>query len=194
MLVIPGLASSADFEEGKAYKRIIPKVPTESNGKSEVVEIFWYGCPHCYNLEADLNKWLKSKPENVAFRRIPAIFPNRPAWAFHAQVYYTAEALELLDKTHASFFERIHELKKPMQTEEEIAAFFAEFGIGKKDFDSAWKSFAVNIKVKRARELTQRYNINAVPTLIVNGEFQTGNSLSGSSENTFAVINQLTQR
>ncbi len=194
LALLPIVTLGADFKEGVAYKRIVPTVPTESNGQPEVVELFWYGCPHCYNMEMPINKWLKSKPKNVVFRRVPAIFPNRPVWALHAQVYYTAEALGLLDKTHGAFFERIHEMKSPMRNAAAVEKFFAEFGIKKDDFESAWKSFAVNIKVKRARELTQRYNINAVPSMIINGQYLTGNSMSGSAKNTFAVIEQLTKK
>lgn len=192
--LLPTAALAETFQEGKQYKRIVPSIPKESGNKHEVVELFWYGCPHCYNMEKPLNKWLKKKPENVVFRRIPAIF-NNPNWKFHAQVFYTAEALEMLDKLHTPLFEYIHELKKPLNTVDKAAEFFKSHGVDRKTFDKAWKSFAVHTKVNRARELTKRYNIDGVPAMVVNGQYLVTNSLAGGTpKHTLKVVEYLTKK
>lgn len=178
-IALPVSLSAEELQEGKAYQRILPKVPKESGDKPEVVELFWYGCPHCYSMEAPLNNWLKTKSPQVVFRRIPAVFS--PAWGFHAQVFYTAEALDIIDKIHTPLFERVHELKQPMNDLESIAKFFAEFGIERKKFDDTWNSFAVKTKVNRARELSRRYQIDSVPSFVVNGEFRTDTGMNGNS-------------
>jgi len=189
VMLLPAWAFSEEFTEGVNYKRIVPRVPTESGKKAEVVELFWYGCGHCYNMETPLHKWLKTKPDNIVFRRVPAVFS--PKWGFHAQVFYTAEALGILDKVHTPFFESIHELKKKMSTKTDIQAFFKQYGVNGKDFNDAWDSFLVATKVNRAKELTKRYGINSVPTLVVNGQYITDNSMNGGPAKTMRVVNQL---
>ncbi|WP_126452166.1 thiol:disulfide interchange protein DsbA/DsbL [Sulfuriflexus mobilis] len=162
----------AAYDEGFEYKQITPALPTSSKDKVEVVELFWYGCPHCYDFEPSLGEWAGKLPENVEFIRIPAIF--RQGWLPHARAYYTAEALGVLDKTHAAFFDAVHRQKRALQTEKDIADFYAQHGVKREDFKKAWDSFVVQSRVQRAVSMTKRYGITGVPAMVVNGKYRTG--------------------
>lgn len=189
-LISLSAAAAGPYFEGTHYKSITPKVPTESGNKVEVVELFWYGCPHCYSMEPFVERFLKTKGKNIEFKRIPAVFPN-PKWQFHAHAYYTAEALGVMDKFHTAFFEKHHEQNQKIYTKEALAKFFASIGVDGKKFERAFSSFSVQAKVNRAKELTARYTIQSVPSFVVQGKWKTNNSLSGSARNTIEVIKQL---
>lgn len=186
-------ASAETYTEGKDYELVQPPQPTSTSGdKIEVVELFWYGCPHCYQFEPYVQRWLKKKPANVEFVRIPGIF--RPEWAFLARTYYTEEVLGVTDKIHQSLFEAIHELRRPLNNEDAMADFFAEHGVKKEDFHRVFRSFAVESKVRRAMDMSHRYGANGVPTMIVNGKYRTSASQTGSHANTLKVVDFLIQK
>ncbi len=189
-MLVPGVAR-ADIDEGIEYQTINPPVPTTVNDNQiEVVEMFWYGCPHCYHFEPTLLKWLAHKPKHVVFMRVPAIF-NNPLWEIHAKAFYTAEVLGVLDKTHEDFFDAIHQQGRRLATEPEIEDFFVKHGVSAADFKNAFNSFAVYSKVRRAMELTRRYGIDGVPSLIVDGKYRTSGSLAGGHEGMIKVLNFL---
>ena len=171
LCLLPVGAALAQYEEGIQYERLAAPVPTVDANKVEVVELFWYGCPHCYRLEPELKNWLKNKPANVVFVRVPAVF--RPIWAFHAKVYYTAEVLGVLDKVHDAMFNAMHVQRRKMATVDEVKALFAQYGVTSEKFDNAFNSFAVDAKVRRATDLTQRYGLEGVPALVINGKYVT---------------------
>jgi len=159
------------IDEGFEYKLVTPVMGTADKTKVEVIEMFWYGCPHCNDFEPTLNKWLDKKPENVNFVRVPAIF--RDTWVPHARAYYTAEALGVLDKTHSLFFKAVHKDRIRLATEKDIAAFFVSNGVTQEAFTQAWNSFVVQSRVKRAITLTRRSGITGVPAMVVNGKYRT---------------------
>jgi len=105
-----GLASASRVMAAEGYEMVTPAQPTTSKDKVEVVELFWYGCPHCYKFEPYVERWLKRKPKNVKFVRMPGVF--RASWEIHARAYYTAEILGVVDKVHKPMFEAIHEQKR----------------------------------------------------------------------------------
>lgn len=180
----------AGFDEGIEYKTVSPRVSNHiDDKKTEVVELFWYGCPHCFDFEPDLHTWLATKPKNVNFVRIPAVFNKR--WEMHARAYYTAEVLGVLDKIHQPLFDAMNLKKKKMATTGELATFFEKHGVKKETFIETYNSFSVDSKVRRATDLTKRYGIDGVPTLIVNGKYRTSGSLAGSRENMLKVVNHL---
>ena len=178
LMVVMALSLSAGhvfaIDEGFEYNLVKPPLTTNDPTRVEVAEMFWYGCPHCNDFEPTLNKWLETKPDNVNFVRIPAIF--RESWIPHARAYYTAEALGVLEKTHSAFFKAVHKERRRLQTEKDIADFFASHGVKKKDFEQAWNSFVVQSRVKRAVTLTRRSGIKGVPAMIVNGKYRTSAS------------------
>ncbi|MFO7604382.1 MAG: thiol:disulfide interchange protein DsbA/DsbL [Gammaproteobacteria bacterium] len=181
---------AAGYDEGIEYKSVSPRVANHiDDGKTEVVEMFWYGCSHCFAFEPNLHEWLKTKPANVNFVRVPAVF--NPRWGLHARAYYTAEVLGVLDKTHQALFDAMHLKKQKMESSDELASFFAAHGVSKEKFIETFNSFAVDAKVRRATDLTQRYAIDGVPTLIVNGKYRTSGSMAGSREKMLLVVDHL---
>jgi len=190
LALLPGLTIAAPtYKEKIHYERVLPAQPTSTGDKVEVVEMFWYGCPHCNSLEPYVNRWLKKKPAQSEFVRMPAIF--RPEWELHARAYYTAEILGVLEKTHAAMFEAIHQQKRRLSTDAEIQKLFAEHGVSTEDFNRVFRSFAVEAKIRRAKDMSERYGIRGVPALIVNGKYRTGAQLAGGNANIFRVVDYL---
>lgn len=177
--LLTGAALAARYDEGIAYQAIIPAQPTDTKDKVEVVELFWYGCPHCHRFEPFIERWLKTKSADIEFVRMPAIL--RPDWELHGRAFYAAEALGVLDKIHPALFTAIHAHKRKLDTEESLQAFFEEQGVSKDDFKKTFRSFAVEAKLRRARELGQRYGINGTPAVVVNGKYRLSNSICNCS-------------
>jgi thiol:disulfide interchange protein DsbA len=188
LLVTAQMASAAEWGDG--WDPVDPPVATSvPEGKVEVLEFFWYGCPHCYHMEADLEKWLKNKPENVAFERVPA--PLNSRWTPHAQYFYTAEILGLMDKLHTPLFAAIHDKKRKIFDKESLIDFAVEQGVDREKFIEAWNSFGVYVKVQNAKKLGQRYQLDGVPAMGINGKYMTSGSRAGSYSKMFDVVNQL---
>ena len=193
LFVIP-LAEARDYDEGIEYQLVTPPVRTASEGKVEVVELFWYGCPHCHSLEPKLKAWKKKLGKNVEFVRIPAVFPNRPAWELHARAYYTADLLGILDKIHTPLFDAIHKDRKKLMNQAALAKFFGKYGVDKATFDDTMYSFGVQMKVNRAKDLTRRYRIDGVPTLIIDGRYRTHASLTNGQAGMLKVTDYLIEK
>ena len=180
VMLLPLTVQSASIVEGFEYKRIVPAQQTQAPaGKVEVVELFWYGCSHCYRFEPSLQKWLKNKPDDVVFRRIPAQLNK--SWVIHAQAFYTAQALGVIDKVHEKLFDAIHKDRRKLNTVDAIAALFVENGISREKFDKAFNSFGVKTKMANARGMEQRYGAHSVPTIIVNGKYRSDATMAGGS-------------
>jgi thiol:disulfide interchange protein DsbA len=178
------------FELGRHYERLSPTQPTSSNPEQiEVAEVFWYGCPHCFDLDAYLERWESSKPEYVNFVRVPAVW--NPLLQTHARAFYTAEALGKGEEMHEEFFREIHERNNYLDTEEKLQAFFARFGVDAAAFKTAFDSFAVHAKLQRADELNRRYRIASVPTMIVNGKYTTDGGMAGSYDALIDLVDEL---
>lgn len=192
-VLLPCLAfagsNAGPFKEGVEYELLARPQPTETGDKVEVVELFWYGCPHCYRLEPAIEEWLENIPENVVYRRIPAVF--RPEWMVHAQAFYAAKALGVLDKIHGPLFDAIHAEKRRLNDEQSLAGFFAEHGVKREDFIKTYRSFAVKTKAQRAKAMTRRYGISGVPAIIVNGKYRTSVDKAKGEERLMEVINAL---
>ncbi len=184
--------TAQEFDEGIEYIPINPPVATRSGDKVEVVELFWYGCPHCFHFEPSWEKWIAGKPDNVAVVRVPAIF--RDSWIPGARAFYTAQFLGVLDKTHKAIFEAIHVKKQKFRNAGDFAKIFAKFGVAEKDFLDTYNSFAVDAKVRRAKDLTGRYQIDGVPTLVVNGKFRTTGSIANGHDGMLKVLDYLVRK
>jgi len=184
-------ATSAQFKDGTNYVKVVPAQPTSATpGKIEVLEVFWYGCAHCFALDPALETWrTKTKPAYVEFVRIPAMWND--ATRMHARVFYTAEVLGKLDELHNDIFREIHVKGDPLNTVEKITAFFVSHGVSADDFQKAFSSFAVENKLQRADFLNRRYRIDSVPTVIVNGKYRTDVGMAGSEEQLFGLIGEL---
>ena len=196
LLMMPVIAqplADSGLQEGKDYEMVRPPQPTADPSKIEVIAFFWYGCPHCYHLEPDLNAWLKKKPANVEFIREPAVFDPQSPWAAHAKAFYTAQVLGIIDKVHTDFYEAIQNQKRKLQSEEDLAEFFKEHGVSEDEFRKAYKSFAVDTKMRQAAVLAPRYGIKGTPALVINGKYRTSASMTKSFPRLIEVINALVE-
>ena len=158
----------------------------------EVTEVFWYGCPHCYNFDPYLKKWKANLPEDVHFVRLPVMW--NPTNQIHARIFYTAEALGKLDEVHEAIFRAMHRDKQTLATEASIQAFLLDFGISEQEFNDTFRSFAVESKLQRAKNLTQRYRIQSVPLLVTNGKYLTQGSEIKNFDEMLAVTDELIER
>jgi len=192
VMVLPGFARAMDYQEGKQYTLLGTPQPTSTGDKIEVVELFWYGCPHCYDLEPEVQAWLQHKPDDVELVYMPAILGNR--WELLAQAYYTAELLGIVDRIHPALFDAIHKKHMKINDEEALQAFFVDQGVSPDDFKKTFNSFAVAVKMNNARQMTRRYRITGVPTIIVNGKYSTGAKLAGSNQAVFEVVDYLVEK
>jgi thiol:disulfide interchange protein DsbA len=183
---------NAEYTQRQNYEKITPEVTTHSDGKIEVVEVFWYGCNHCYAFEPHIEKWLKTKPDNVVFRRVPGVFSQQ--WVPHARAFYAAQALGVSDKIHTPLFEAIHGLDQQIGDEDSLAAFFAKYGVTDADFREAYNSFSVDTKTRQAMTASKDYGISGVPSVIVNGKFRTSARLAGSFEEMLKITDALVDK
>jgi len=183
-------AETTESKDDNPYILINPAQPVAVPDKLEVVELFWYTCPHCYYFDPTLEKWIANKPEDVNFIRIPAIFSNG-RFINLAQVYYTAEALGVLDKIHTPLFEAIHKDKREFKGTDDFAKFFEEHGVARTDFEKKYASFAVDSRVRKARRLTAKYGISAVPSIVVQGKYLLTSDKTDGYENMMVIIDKL---
>ncbi|NOQ12898.1 MAG: thioredoxin domain-containing protein [Methyloprofundus sp.] len=181
--------TSLSFAAGKGYKDLAAIQPTQDPTKVEVIEFFWYGCPHCYQFEPLLEKWHANLPANVTFIRQPAVFSK--VWAKHAKAYFTAEVLDVVDKVHADLFHAIQVKKQKLTSEEDLAEFFVAHGVDKAAFHDAYNSFIVDTKMRQAKTMGPRYGITGVPAIVVNGKYLVNGKTAGSHEGMIKVINEL---
>lgn len=190
-LMALSLAGQAtDFNEGFEYKTVQPPMrATTDNGRVEVAEVFWYGCPHCYHLEPELKKWLANKPDNVDFVRIPA--PMNPRWAVHSRAYYTAEAMGIVDKIHEPLFKALHEEHRSLYTDQAMAEFFSEYGVDPADYLKTARSIGVALKVRQATKLGRHWQLTGVPAIVVNGMYTSGVEQAGGRKELFELVNKL---
>ena len=188
LLALPFTAAYGEPATG-TYQLVTPPQPTKTGDKIEVMEIFWFGCPHCFHFEPILNKWRKHLPEDVQFRYMPGVF--RKNWVPGARAFYTARVLDVDDKVHEAIFNAIHLEHRRLYTEDSFADVFAANGVSREDFDKAWNSFTVENEVREAMQMSRKYGISGVPSIIVNGKYRTSASLTGSYEDMLKVVDQL---
>ncbi|MCU7881456.1 MAG: thiol:disulfide interchange protein DsbA/DsbL [Candidatus Thiodiazotropha sp. (ex Lucinoma aequizonata)] len=182
--------NAVNAEWGEGWDPIDPPVATTaSEGKVEVIEFFWYGCSHCYHMESQLEEWLKKKPENVEFIRVPASLNSK--WTVHAQFFYAAEILGLTEKLHNQLFTAIHYKKRKFYDKDSLIDFAVEHGADRQQFIDALNSFGVYVKVQNARKLEQRYQLDGVPAIGINGKYKTNGTLAGTYSKMFEIVTQL---
>ncbi len=189
IIAMPGTLWAANYQAGVDYEIIDPPVQTGSDKDYvEVVEAYSYSCPHCFKFQPDIEEWLEDKPENVKFSRLQVMF--RPEWKNYAKLYYTAEALGILEQTHQAAFTYIHQRRKALDSESQIQKFFEEQGIDAAKFKKTFHSFGVDSKTKRAIRLVKKLGVKSTPTIVINGKYSVGPGKI-SSEKVFDVVNYL---
>jgi len=185
-----------EFHEGFEYYAIATPQPTKAEkGKIEVVELFWYGCPHCLRFEPTLSKWLKTNPKDVTFVRVPAVFPGWPGAEIHARAYYAAVALNVVDKVHQAIFDKIQSNRKQVITQAQIKAIFVKGGVDGAKFDKVFLSDGVTKMIKEGKKLAKGYEANSVPLMIVSGKYKAGADLvDGSFEKLLVLVEFLVKK
>ncbi len=163
--------------------------PTRNPARVEVIEFFWYGCPHCYDAEPRVTSWLKKQPAEVEFVRMPAIF--NPRWAVLGRAYYAMQHLKLGDKEHRALFDAIHRDRRNLNDEASLTEFFATLGVPAETFRAAFNDFDVDGKVRRANQMTASYGLEGVPAFIVNGKYRIDGTTAGSEAGMFEALDQL---
>jgi thiol:disulfide interchange protein DsbA len=177
--------------EGTHYVKLNTPVPVPQGGKIDVIEFFWYGCPHCNAFEPALEAWAKKLPPDVAFRRAHVAFTA--LHENHSRIFYTLEALGQVEAMHRKVFAAIHQQRKRLASEGEIADFMAENGLDRAKFVDTFKSFGVATKVRQGKQLSEAYKIDGVPALGVHGRYYTSGSLAGDNARALQVTDYLIQ-
>ncbi len=188
LLVNSAFLHAADFQEGVHYKKL-PAQQTSSGDKIEVLEFFWYGCPHCYSFEPYINAWKKTKPANIEVVRVPAIF--RPEWEVQARAYYALSNMGVIEDIHGEIFSAIHNDKKRLDTKARIADFVEGKGVDRKKFLEEYDSFAVNSMVRKAKKKVKAFQLEGVPSVVVNGKYLISGSMAGSFDNMIKIAEYL---
>ncbi len=192
-----GQLPAGKWVPGTNYKVILPAEPTNvAPGKVEVIEMFWYGCPHCFALDPVLESWRKNKADYIEFVRVPVMWAE--VHRAHAHLFFTLQALGKLDELHAKVFEEIHQNNNllfvngdPLATQRAQLQFAKNNGISEADFMKAYNSFAVQTKMQEADDLGRRYRIEAVPTFVIAGKYETDMQQAGGETNLLHLINDL---
>ena len=173
------------------YRAIDPQPVSVTEG-IEVIDFFWYGCPHCYNLQPFLESWISRKPPDVTVRKIPAVL--RDSWLPHARIYYTLEALGEVERLHQQVYHGYHVEKLSMSKPEVMTAWAVRHGIMRERWDETYESAAVQHKVAEAAKLTRMYKISGTPSLVVQGRYLTSGSMVETLERMITVMDGLVRR
>jgi len=184
---------ASSYEAGTHYQVIDTPVRTIDPDKIEVTEVFWYGCGHCFTFAPLVEAWAEKQPEDVVVRHSPAIW--RDVMNTHARIFYTAKALGKLKELHGEIFRAMHQGKKSLASEREIAELFAAHGVDKETFSKTFNSFGVRSQVQQADARQRGYGITSTPTLVVDGRYRiTGSNLTGGQAEMLKVAEFLVEK
>ncbi|CAM3527137.1 MULTISPECIES: thiol:disulfide interchange protein DsbA/DsbL [Halomonas] len=195
MVAMAGLGLSAavsaqELVAGQQYELL--ETPVETNvedGQIEVTEVFWFGCPHCYRLQTPVNEWYETLDDDVSVVHMPATMGGD--WNTHATAFYAAESLGIEDELHADFFNAIHQEKQSLTDPDDIAEFFANYGVSEEEAKQALTAFSVRSEVNKANSRMREMRLMGVPALVVDGRYVVTPSSAGSLENMPQVADEL---
>ncbi|WP_110669393.1 thiol:disulfide interchange protein DsbA/DsbL [Salinicola halophilus] len=189
-VTLSGAVMAAAPVEGQDYQVIDEPMASEApSDQIEVTEVFWYGCPHCYALESTLNDWVDQLPDDVTFDRLAA--PLGQVWEQHAKAFYAAESLGIEEDLRQDFFDAIHEKGQRLTEEDDIAAFFANYGVTEDEARKALNSFGVKSQIQQASAKMRAYKLMGVPDLIVDNRYVVTPDSAGSLENMTQIASAL---
>ncbi|MEQ1598449.1 MAG: thiol:disulfide interchange protein DsbA/DsbL [Methylotenera sp.] len=182
MLSLSTFAFAEAPKVGDQFDAVAQAISTDNVAKIEVMEIFWYGCSHCYSMEAPLSAWVKKLPSDIYFKRVPGL-PN-PSWAPMAKAFYAMETLGVGEKLHTKLFEAIHKTKSLNPTDEKAAIEWvtAQSGLDKLKVEGAFKSFTTNTSLNRAAIIFRNSGATGVPSLVIDGKYITSSTMAGGNE------------
>ncbi|MEC8695158.1 MAG: thiol:disulfide interchange protein DsbA/DsbL [Pseudomonadota bacterium] len=186
-------AFSADrFQEGVHYQTLTKPVVTSDPARVEVLELFWYGCPHCDMLDPALKAWAQQLPSDVLFTRMPVVFGR--SWEMHARMFWVATNLGILDAIHGPLFDTIHREGRRLQRVDDVIAFFERYGADPAVVKRELAGFATESALRLADARVRAYGIQGVPALVVNGQFVTGVSQAGGESRLFQLLDELIEK
>lgn len=193
-----GQLPAGQWTAGVNYRPLVPAQPTDAPpGKVEVVEVFWYACPHCYALDPYLENWRKSKPAYIDFKRVPVTWQD--VHRSHARLFYALQSLGKEEALHSELFAEMHDRKNFLyvqgndtDSKSAQAAFVKAHGVGAAEFNDAYNSFTVQTNLSKADELVHRYKVDGVPLVVINGKYVTDVAMAGSPANLISIVNDLT--
>lgn len=188
-VALTGSALAQTPAKGTNYIELSPPQPTESSGKIEVIEFFWYGCPHCYALEPLVEPWAKKLPKDVVFKQVPAVFNDQ--WGVAARVYYALDAINEETRVRSALFDAIHKEGLRITSESAVEEWLGKKGVSVEKYKAAYKSFGVESRVRRASQMTQAYRLDGVPTFAVQGRYVASASLNGDRQQLLSVTDYL---
>ena len=183
------LALRAQPRSGSDFREVRPAQQTEAGGKLEVLEFFWYGCPHCNAFEPALHAWAKTLPADVVLRKVHVGLG--PSWVAHQQLFYALEAMDKAAALNDKIFHAIHVEKNPLNKPDSMADLLAKNGVERKQFLDTYESFAVRTRMRKANALAEGYRLDGVPALAVNGKWFTSPSMAGGNAQVLRVIDHL---
>jgi len=168
---------------GKDYLKLNPPVAVSTGGKIEVIEFFWYGCPHCYALEPEIEPWAAKLPSDVHYRLVPYDFGQGPETprGVHKRIYYVWEVLGLVGAMHKKTFDRFHKDRRPVNSLDDMLKFCTESGVDAAKVKDAWSSFGVETKMRQGTATCDQYGIHSTPVIAVQGRFETEPSMVGQA-------------
>ncbi|MFP4639647.1 MAG: thiol:disulfide interchange protein DsbA/DsbL [Guyparkeria sp.] len=185
------LSATASAAEGDGYREVETDVESPE-GKVLVQEFFWYGCPHCYHLEAEIEPWLEDLADDVVFERRALALGQH--WLPLTQAFYAAQALDAVEETHAAVFDAIHRNDRKLADTESIADFYAEQGVDREGFLDAYNGFAVNNQIRKTGQIAEDAGMQGVPSILVDGRYLVTGRLAGGNARMVEVVDELIDR
>lgn len=182
------------FKAGEHYEVLPATVMTSDKSKIEVVELFWYGCGHCFHFEPMLTVWKAQQADDIVVKQQPAMWNK--TMTLHAKAFYTAQALGLLDKIHEPLFAALNDKtqRRTLNNEEGLQAFFVKFGVDKETFTKTFNSFGINSQAKLADSRARSYRMQGTPEIVVNGKYRVAAGLAGSQAKMLEVASFLIEK
>ena len=190
--LINGANARVDIVEGKDYTVLTNPQPMQDSNKIEVLEFFWYGCPHCYSLHPHLKTWLMNIPSDINFRYVPAIF--RANWVPAAKIFYAIEAIGIKDVLHDKIYDAIHRDKIDLNNEAVLFDWIEKQGVDRKKFENTYNSFAVQNQVARSTQMSRQNQLTGVPALVINGKYLTSGKMGGTPQDTIKTVEALIEK
>jgi len=189
-MATPAFAQARPFKEGKDYIKLGKPAPTDAPaGKVEVIEFFWYSCPHCNAFEPALEAWIKAAPKDLHIRRIPVAFNS--TFVPQQKLYFALEGMGKLPEVHAKVFRAVHVERLPLNKDELIFEWIGKQGVDVAKFKEVYNSFTVSNQVRKASQLQEAYGVEGVPSMGVAGRFYTDGTMAGNMQNVLQVVDQL---
>lgn len=185
-------APTTDFRAGEHYEVLRQPVRTSDPDRIEVVEVFWYGCGHCFTFKPMVEEWERTLPDDVLKQRLPAMW--HPVMELHARAYYTAETLDVVEPMHTAIFEAMNLRGKKLESKAEIAELFEANGVSREDFESTFESFGINSAVSRGDSRQRAYGVRGTPELVVNGKYRITGTMAGSHAAMLQVADHLIEK